>query len=465
MTLRAGLVALVACWSQVAAADGFVLPEPERIVLENGTVLLLNRKTDVPMVGVQAILRGGAVADPPGKEGLAALYAALIEKGAGERDSGEFAEAIAAVGGRLSARAGLEGLSVTGSFLARDTDLMVELLADMLLRPTLDRGELDKLKTRSINLILAAKDGDPGNLMPAYAAAWLFTTHPYGQPVGGNESSLASISHRDLTRYHEEATGGDRLIVSVSGYFDPAELRERLSAAFGDWRAAKAPLPEIAAPENAPGNRVLLVDKPGATQTHFWIGNVGVARDYEHRAELDVANTIFGGRYTSMLNSALRAESGLTYGARSVLVRPSRPGSVGISSYTRTDATVEAIDMALDVLDTLRMSEIAADTIASAQNYILGQFPTGLETAPQIAAEFATLEFYGLAKDWIDGYGDAIRSVSAESIAPVIDEVYPARDNLVFVLLGDAAEIRESVTRYGSVTEMSITEPQFFPSK
>ena len=465
MTLRAALLLIPAlCW-QLAAADGVTLPDAERVVLDNGTVLILNRKTDVPMVGIQAVLRGGAAADPPGKQGLAALYAALIQKGAGERDSAAFAEAVAAVGGELSARAGLEGISISGDFLARDADLMVGLVADMLQRPQLDRDEFEKLKARSVNLILAAKDGDPGDLMPAYAAAWLFGEHPYGNPVGGSETSLASISHRDVRRYHDAATGGDRLIISVSGYFDTAEMRERLSSVFGDWRAATATLPEIAAAENAPGNRVLLVDKPGATQTYFWIGNIGVARNYERRAALDVANTVFGGRFTSMLNTALRIDSGLTYGARSVLLRPSQPGSVGINSYTRTDATVEAIDMALDVLDTLRMSGLDGSSVVSAQNYILGQFPTRLETATQLAGEFATLEFYGLDRADIEGYGQAIRSVTPEFAAAVINEVYPGRDDLVFVLLGDAAQIRESITRYGSVTEMSITEPQFFPSE
>ena len=463
MTLRAGLLLIVTVCCPFAAADSVTLPDAERVELDNGTVLILNHKADVPMVGIHAVLRGGAVADPDGKEGLAALYAALIQKGAGDRNSATFAEAIAAVGGALSARAGLEGISISGDFLARDADLMVELVADMLQRPQLSRDEFEKVKARSANLILAAKDGDPRDLMAAYAAAWLFGEHPYGNPVSGSESSLASISHRDVRRYHDEATGGDRLIISVSGYFDVAQMRERLTMAFGAWRAGTAELAEPGIPVNVPGNRVLLVDKPGATQTYFWIGNLGVARSYERRAELDVANTVFGGRFTSMLNTALRIESGLTYGARSVLLRPSQPGSVGISSYTRTDATVEAIDMALDVLDAFRSTGLTADALASAQNYILGQFPTALETATQLAGEFALLEFYGLGRSYIDDYAEAIRSVTPESAAAVISAVYPARDDLVFVLLGDAGQIREAVTRYGSVTEMSITEPQFSP--
>lgn len=449
----------------VLRADGVTLPPAERIELDNGTVLILNVKRDVPMVGVHAVVRGGAVTDAAGRDGLATLAALLLEKGAGERSSAAFAEAVDSAGGTLSASAELEYISIAGDFLARDAALMVELLSDMLLRPRLDAAEFEKLRERSINFILAAKDSDPHALMPYYGHAALFGEHPYGDPVSGSEASLAAISHRDLLAWYEAQAGGDRLIVSVSGDFEAADMRERLTAAFGGWRAASAALPEVRPTAPETGRRVLLVDKPGATQTWFWIGNVGVARDYDARAALDLAHTVFGGRFTSMLNTALRVESGLTYGARSRLVRPSQPGSVAIDSYTRTDATVEAIDMALDVLGTLHAEGIPAGMLESAKNYVLGQFPTRLETATQLAEQFALLEAFGLTRSYVDGYGDAVRAVTPEATADVVDEVFPQGDDLLFVILGDAAAIRDAVTKYGPVTEMSITEPRFRPAE
>ena len=132
------------------------------------------------------------------------------------------------------------------------------------------------------------------------------------------------------------------------------------------WRTAAAPLPEVPRPAPQSGRRVVLIDKPGATQTYFWLGNIGVARDYEKRAALDIANTVFGGRFTSMLNTELRVNSGLTYGARSLLSRASQPGSIAISSYTPTESTVEAIDMALGVLGRLHEDGVDKTMLESA---------------------------------------------------------------------------------------------------
>ncbi len=447
--------------SFVAHAQSVTLPPSERVVLDNGVVLILNEKDDVPLVYIDLLIRGGALGDPDGKDGVSSLLASLLEKGAGERGSAEFAETVAAVGGRLSTSANRENINVWGNFLSRDTDLMIELIADMLMRPALDADEFERLRARQIDVIRSAKDSDFGRLMPIYAEAFLFGDHAYAASVSGSESSLEAIRHQDVLDYYEQQVGADRMIVAVSGDFDAANMRASLEAAFGEWRPASAELPQAEATAPQVGTRVLLIDKPDATQTYFWIGNVGVARSYPQRADLNLANTVFGGRFTSMLNTALRVESGLTYGARSRLSRNLKPGSLGISSYTETSSTVEAIDMALGVLATFHAEGVGEEMLESAKNYIMGQFPDNLETGSQLADTFAQIEFYGLDSGYIDGYGEAIAAATTESVAAVIDAVYPKEDDLVFVLLGNAEQIRESVQKYGPVTEVSITEPSF----
>jgi len=459
--LCVALALISAC--SAAFADGITLPHFERVVLTNGTVLLLNENHDVPLIGLEAMIRGGATADLADKHGLASLLANLLIKGANGRSAAEFAESIASVGGEIDASAGLESLSVSANFMAKDAALMVELVADALQRPTLDRDEFEKLRDRSINLIKSAKGSDPNKLMPSYANAFLFGEHPYGNPVDGSESSLARITHGDLLAYYADMLGSDRLVIAVSGDFEIAAMRDALTAAFSDWRAATGAPPEILAPMPLAGNRVYLIDKPGATQSYFYIGNVGVARSFSGRAELDLANTVFGGRFTSMLMTELRTKSGLSYSARSRLSRYSQPGSVFVSSFTETGTTVEALDVALATLGRLRDGGLDGAMIDSSRNYIMGQFPPRLETAAQLAGTFAMLEINGLDTSYIDDYGSSLSAATPESIAAVIDQVYPAPGQLVFVVLGDAESIREQVAQYGPVTEISISEPRYHP--
>ena len=446
-----------------AVAAGIELPEHERIELENGTVLLLSEKHDVPLIWLRAVIRGGATADPVGRGGLADLFAGLLEYGAGKRDAASFAEAVARVGGELSVSGGQESVTINANFLSRDVELMLELVSDVLLQPTLAEDELTKLRDRSINLIKAAKGSSPGNLLPSYGRAFIFGEHPYGNPVGGSESSLADITHEDVLSYYENHVGGDRLIVSVVGDFNAVAMKQRLTSLFGKWRAAAIALAATPAPERQSGRSVLLIDKADATQAYFWIGNVGVGIDYGRRAELDIANTVFGGRFTSMLNNALRIESGLTYGAGSILQRLAAGGFVAISTFSETETTIEAINMSLDLLETLRDSGLDTPMVDSARNYIMGQFPPRLETATQLAAQLSLLELFGLDANYVNGYAASLDAATAEGIGNAINEVYPSADDVVFVVVGDAAALREALSEYGPVTELSIVAPRFRP--
>jgi predicted Zn-dependent peptidase len=439
------------------------VPPFERVVLDNGLTLLLMERREIPLIGFQALLRGGALADPQGKEGAASQLALLLEKGAADRDAFAFADAIAAVGGNWSTEGGLEAIAIAGDFLARDQELMIELLADLLQRPRLEPAEFEKLREREIELIRAAKDADLSGLLPIYGAAAIFGEHAYARAVGGSERSLEGLTHDDVIDYYRQHVGADRLILAITGDFDSAALRRQITEAFGEWGRARAPAPQVQAPARIAGRKVLLVDAPSSVQTYFSIGNVGVSRKYPERATLDVVNTLFGGRFTSMLNSELRIRTGLTYGVRSQLARPTQPGAWQISSFTRTDATEQAVDLALDVFAKLKSGAVDATALESGKTYVIGQFPTQLETAAQWAGQLAQLEFYALDRSYVEEYGPALGAVTLDSAARVTADVYPASDDLVFVFVGDASAIRNVVKKYGPVTEMKLSAPVFAP--
>lgn len=440
-----------------------LLPPYTRVELENGVVLLLLEKHEVPLVGFEAILRGGSVADPVGMEGTASLLAELLRKGAGDRSAEQFAATVEGAGGALDTGAGLESIAVSGEFLSKDAALAVSLLADLLMRPALDSDEFEKLRQRSIQFIKAAKDGSPSRLLPYYSSGFVFAGHPYGRASSGTETSLTDLSIDAVRNYYRDQVGADRLILAVAGDFDTAAMISMLRDAFGAWRPAARPLPEFGPADSVGGHRVFLIDKPDATQTHFWMGNVGVSKYYPERAALALANTVFGGSFTSMLNTELRIRSGLTYGARSTVRQPRQAGSVGISSFTATETTVEAIDLALATLDRFQQEGLGNDAILSAKSYILGQFPLGFETARQLARQAAQLEFYGLEDSWINTYAKQLVAAGQPDTSKVIAEVYPRREQLVYVMIGNASAIRDAVAKYGEITEISITEPRFSP--
>ncbi len=255
--------------------------------------------------------------------------------------------------------------------------------------------------------------------------------------------------------------GADRLTLVVAGDFDPQALREGVSRAFGGWRAAAAPLPPLAAPQRVCGRRVRLIDAPGSAQTYFWIGNIGVARAYPHRAALEITNTAFGGSFGSMLMQTLRVKSGLTYSAGSSFRRGSVPAEFAISSFTETESTARALTLALETLEELKRRGAGATAIDSARHYIQGQYPLHLETAADWAAALADLDLHGLPESYIDDFDRALDAVDEAQSRRVIEEAFPDSGDVDIVLIGDSARIRSEAAQFGALSERALAAPEF----
>ena len=437
------------------------VPAHERVLLPNGITLLIVPSHDVPLISFHAVLRGGPLSDA--RSGVASLVAGLLEKGAGARDAFAFADAVEGAGGNFTVVTGNEAMSVSGQFLARDQRLMLDLLSDALLRPRFEPEEFEKLRARRIELIKATKDSDPAELLGTYGRALLFGEHPYSKPVNGSEQSLAAITHQDVLDFYRDHFGADRLILVFAGDVDVVALKRDVTQAFGTWARAATPLISVREAPRARGRRVLLVDSAESAQTYFWIANVGVNKRYPDHAALDLVSTLYGGRFTSLLNTALRIKSGLSYSARAGFVRSTAAGEFAIRSFTDTENTAKAIDLSLETLGQLKREGVTADMLDSARAYVLGQYPLNFETAADWAAALIELEFYGLGSDYIDDYAARLRDVTLPVSRAVIASAFPDPADVAIALIGDAGKIRDVAQRYGEVTEMSIMQPSFVP--
>jgi zinc protease len=444
-----------------ADVGGVNVPAHERVVLANGMTLIVMPRHDIPLVSFNAVLRGGESACAPGKSGVASLVAGLLEKGAGKRNAFAFVDAVEGVGGTFNAAAGPESIAIRGQFLARDQKLMLELLADALLRPRFKLEELENLRARQIELIKAAKDSDPSELIGTYGRAFLFAEHPFARPVIGSETSLAEITLRDIVDYYHSHFRADQFTLVVAGDVDSTWLKRAVTRAFSDWPRSNRPIVKLPQPDRVRERSVLLVDSPGSVQTYFWIGNVGVDRHYPHRAALDLVNTLYGGRFTSILNTELRVKSGLSYGARSGFTRGSVAGEFAIRSFAQTQDTGKALDLALHTLQQLKQGAVTAEMLDSARAYVLGQYPLDFETAMDWTVALGEIELYGLGAGYIEDYGTQLRNVTLPQMQAVIETAFPSPDAVAIVLIGDAAELRGQVGRYGPITEISLTCPDF----
>ena len=458
--LTAVVVAIFFC--AAAPAQTLRLPPHEKIVLKNGLTVLLLEKHGVPLINVFAIVKTGAAADPAGQEGLASATAGLLRKGTKDRTAQQFAADLDYIGGVFEAEAGSDFTGISTEFLTKDVTRGLDLFAGALLHPTFPQDEDDKFLAQALDGVKAAKD-DPQSVMIPYFDGYLYGAHPYGRPAAGDELSLKRIQRDAIVKFYETNYAPGNTIVAVAGEFNAPEIRAKLEEVLGAWPAR--PVKNVTIPAAVPskGKRLLLIDKPDATQTYFAIGNAGVSVTDPDRVAIHVVNTIFGGRFTSELNEALRVESGYTYGAESFFDERKAAGPFAIFSFTKNETTTSAIDLALQVLEKLHKDGVTQEQLASAKSYIKGQFPPNIETSKQLAQIIATHEFFGLGDDEVNQLEARVDAVTPEVARQVIQKHFPS-ENLVFTLIGNASAIAPAVKKYATSQDTRpISEPGFWP--
>jgi zinc protease len=436
------------------------LPKFTREVLPNGVVVYLVPRTGLPLVSFRVAVRGGVESEPAEYAGLSSVTAQLLRKGTARRTADQFSNELDSLGGTFTAGSDDQAVMLSAGFLKKDFDTGLDLFTDALLHPSFPEEEVKKILSQRVDAAKASKDNPQAAISQYFRAFFYGPKHPYGRPA--DEASLRRITREMITNYSRQMFVGSNLVVIVAGEFDPALAASSIRKVFGSIPAGTPYQWVTAPPLFRSGARLLLVDKPDATQTYFRIAQPGITRTDPERTTVQLLNTLFGGRFTSMLNDALRVNSGLTYGASSILDQNRDQGAISISSYTRTETTEKAIDMALDVLKNLNVKGVSADQLASVKAYTKGTYPTRyLETAGQVAGELEEIELFGLNRGEVDDMFSRIDAVTPEQANAVAKKRFQA-DNLTYVILGNASRIREGVKKYApELKEVSIKTPGF----
>ena len=450
------LIALVLAASSLLA--DVRLPPYKRQVLPNGIVLDIIPRHDVPLVTLRFVVRGGVESEPPELSGLASVTAEALRRGTTTRSADAFSLQLDELGATFVTAASMDASSLTTEFLAKDFEKGLTLAADALLRPSFPEAEMKKLLAQRIDAVKALKD-NPGAAASEYYRSFFFgPQHPYGRPA--DAETLGRIDRKAIADYHKQMYAGRNLIIVVAGDVDPDTAAAAVTKEFGDlpegsayqWKQAKLP--------ETKGARVGIVDRPDATETQFRIGTPGISRTDPDRIPLWLVNTLFGGRFTSMLNEALRVNSGLTYGAGSFYDQNHLRGRISISSFTATATTIRAIDMAVDLLSRLAEKGITEQQLTSAKAYLKGTYPPQhLETPDQLADVLADIELFDLNRDEVDDLFARIDAVTVEQANAIARKYYSPGD-LTFLLLGKASSFAEGMKKYDAkAVQVPITDP------
>jgi zinc protease len=451
----AGVLLIVMGLASVSPAAGPLrLPPVERVQLKNGLVVLIQASHRLPLVDFRLVVRAGSVDDPQGKEGLANLTADLLTQGAGTRDAQQFAEAVAFLGGELSAAASREQVVVACEVLRKDFQAGLELFRDCVVKPTFAPEEFRRKQGETLGAIESQKD-DPSAVADLELPPLLMGSHPLAHPVIGLTKSVSGLTCDDVVSFYQGHVTPDQSILAVVGDVDRDAVIPALEAAFSDWKPAKPAAAATYAAVEDSARKVLVVNRPDLTQSQIRFAGPGVSRNHPDYYAITVANTILGAGFTSRLMNEIRVVRGLTYGISSRFSMYRNAGTFTVNTFTRNESLRECIDAVSSVIRQLVDEGPTDKELEKAKRYLTGQFPLRLQSPDDLAERIADIEFYGLDRDYLAGYCDRIDAVTMVDVRRVLRERCQV-DKFRILVVSQSSQVMKALEGLGPVESKEL---------
>ncbi|HSS79524.1 MAG TPA: pitrilysin family protein, partial [Thermoanaerobaculia bacterium] len=428
-----------------APAKEIHFPAFQEKTLANGLRVVVIEEHKDPLVSLRLVVKGGRSYEPEGKAGLAEATASLLTKGTAKRSAQQIAEAVDFVGASISANAGLENGFATASVTSDQLDLGFDLLADIVLHPTFPPEEIDRWRRQALSS-LQVQQQSASYLATRAVERMIFGDHPYGRPASGTPESLRGLTRDDFAAYHKSHYVPNGSFLAIVGDVTPADAFARAERAFGGWaKGADLNLPQVTPPRYE-RNRILVIDKPDAVQTEIRLAQVAIPYRDPDLFVAEVYSSVAGGSPSARLYEEIRKKRGLSYGAQSHFVEPTQAGFFVASTFTKTETSVEAMKVALDVLRDLQKQPVPSSELEPAKTFITGAFPLEIETADGIADKVLEAMKFGYGRDFLESYNQKISAVTAADVQRFAKErIHPER--MAIVLAGNASAFLEPLKK------------------
>lgn len=428
----------------------YTFPSFERDRLPNGLTVITVPLAGRPLVTATLVLRNGAVDEPAEAAGSTVLAARALPEGTENFDAIALVEASERLGASLHAETSWDSMSAGVEVPGERLEAAVDLLAEMVGRPTFPDSEVERLRDERLNDLLQARADPRRRAEEAFVDTIYTPDSPYHRPAGGLEPTVAPLDAAALRAAWERGMDPSTTTFVVGGDLAGLDIPAMAERLFGGWSTSPGARSQAAILDRpALDTRLVrLIDRPGSVQTEIRIGHPGLPRRIPDYHAVSVMTTILGGLFNSRLNMNLREEKGYTYGAGAGFDLRRAAGPFAARAAVNTEVTVPAIQEMLRELERMRDEDVTDAELRASRDFLIGVFPLRFETPGPVVGSIAGLVVHGLPDDELARYRDGIEAVSVADVRTAA-RAHLHLERAGIVLVGDAERIAADVEKAG----------------
>ena len=410
----------------------FNIPPKKTKALPNGLGAVLVNYGETPKVTVSAIVKSGNLHEGAQETWLADLAGNMLREGAAGMDFETIARKAAGMGGEVSVSVSRTETSVSISVLSEFVPDAIQLVSDVLTRPTFPESEVARLKN-DLKRELNVQKSVPQNQASEKFVAMIYPDQPYSR-MFPTEQMLDSFDIAKVKGFYDTNFGARRTKVYVVGKFAEEPAMQAIEKAFGSWKEG----PAVQYPKASPAakKQTGTIERAGAPQTTILVGLPVIAPSDPDYISLRVANALLGGSFGSRITRNIREDKGYTYSPSGVL-----QAGVGTAVwYELADVTSEHTAAALKEIEKeitrLQNEPPPAEELKGIQNYVAGVFVLQNSSQPGIIGQLHFQDLHGLPDDYLSTFVKKVHAVTPQKVSELVKSLIPT-DKMTIVMVGD----------------------------
>ena len=423
---------------QPGPAPKINLGQPDTFTLKNGLKVLVVENHKLPRVSATLIIDNKPHSEG-NKEGVKALFSALMGTGTQNTSKDAFNERIDFLG----ARVGYGTSSASAASLSKFFPEVFGLMAEGLLMPKFTQEEFDAEKAKLIEGIKSSAKS-AGAIASNVSSALVYgKNHPYGEFA--TEESVENVTLNDVKKYYQNYISPKNAYLVVVGDIKTKEVKKLVKKNFKSWQADTPPAAALPNLPTVQYTQVNFIDVPNAVQSELRIQNaIDLKMADEDYFPVLLANQILGGAFGSYLNMNLREEHGWTYGARTSTGSDKYASRFVASTSVRNAVTDSAIVESFKEFNRIKTEPVSFEDLNNAKSQFAGDFVMRLESPSTVANYALNIETNDLPEDFYVTFLEKINAVTPEDILRVANKYYKT-DKMQIVVAGKGSEILESL--------------------
>jgi zinc protease len=434
------------------------IPEPQRINLPNGMMVMLLEDHELPAVEAVARIRTGTRYEPAEKAGLGDILGDAQRTGGTKSMTGDqMDDFLEARGARIET-----GMSETfGSAemwcLKQDFPDVFKVFADVLRNPVFAEEKIAIAKNQASAGIVRRNDNPLGIMFREFGKQVYGPDSPYART--SELSTVGNVSRDDLVAFHKKYYAPNRIILGLVGDFDSKEMAKKVKQVFSDWPKGAEVKDAPAAYRTTTGAGIYYAQKDDMNQSDIIIGHLGIQKNNPDIFAVDVMNEAWGGGFASRLFSNVRSKKGLAYAVRGGVGSDyDYPGTFSVWMTTKTETTAAGIDALMEEIEGLAKSPLTDEEIQRAKDSILNSFIFNYDSKAKVLRQQMTYAYFGFPADYLSRYRQNIEKVTAADVNKVAMK-YVHKEQLAILVVGPTQGQDRPLDTFGKVTKLDLTIP------